>query len=295
MEDAEISTAIGHSRQEKREDLGLLISDLHTMLIVDDNQEIIDYIKHIFKNKFKIYEANNGNVGLSIAQKFMPDIIISDVNMDGLNGIELCRSIKNNSTLNHIPVILLTANPELASELAGIEVGAYDYVSKPFDKEVFIAKINGVIKDRKDLQNYFYKEITLKADSLKISEQDSLFLQKCITIIEDNLTGTEFNVKILAHGLSMSHPSLYKKIKQASGMSISGFVRFIRLRKAAELLINTSLNINEVSIRVGLNDLKYFREQFQKQFKLTPSEFMKQHRKTFQKHHNLNYSTSVGV
>ncbi|PTS98015.1 hybrid sensor histidine kinase/response regulator [Pedobacter sp. HMWF019] len=295
MEDAEISVAVGDFRKEKKEDLGLLISDLHTMLIVDDNQEIIDYIKHIFKNKFKIYEANNGDDGLCIAQKFMPDIIISDVNMDGLNGIELCRSIKSNSTLNHIPVILLTANPELAGELAGIEVGAYDYVSKPFDKEVFIAKVNGVIKDRKDLQNYFYKEITLKADSLKISEQDSLFLQKCITIIEDNLTGTEFNVKILAHGLSMSHPSLYKKIKQASGMSISGFVRFIRLRKAAELLINTSLNINEVSIRVGLNDLKYFREQFQKQFKLTPSEFMKQHRKTFQKHHNLNYSTSVSV
>ena len=295
MEDAEISAAAGHSRQEKIEDLGLLISDLHTMLVVDDNQEIIDYIKHIFKNKFKIYEARNGDEGLSVAQKFMPDIIISDVNMDGLNGIELCRSIKSNSILNHIPVILLTANPELGNELAGIEVGAYDYVSKPFDKEVFIAKVNGVIKDRKDLQNYFYKEITLKADSLKISEQDGLFLQKCITIIEDNLTGTEFNVKILAHGLSMSHPSLYKKIKQASGMSISGFVRFIRLRKAAELLINTSLNINEVAIRVGLNDLKYFREQFQKQFKHTPSEFMKKHRKTFQKHHNLNYSTSGGV
>lgn len=276
------------AEQERTGNLELLISDLHTILIIDDNEEVLDYIQQIFKNTFKIYRAENGLDGLKAAQDFLPDIIISDVNMDGLNGIELCKAVKEDQALSHIPVILLTADPSNEMRLMGLEAGAYDFISKPFDKELFTAKINSVIKTRTNLQSYFYNEITLKSDAYKVSQEDKGFLQKCITIIEENLMETEFNVKRLASDLGMSHSNLYKKIKTTSGLSINSFIRFIRIRKAAELLINTNLNINEAAFRVGINDIKYFREQFQKQFKLTPSDFIKKHRKTFHKHYSLN-------
>lgn len=277
--------------QTEKNDVGnleLLISDLNSILVVDDNTEIVDYIRQIFQDNFKIYKASNGLEGLESCKEFLPDVLISDVNMDGMNGIELCRAIKEDSALSHIPVILLTANPTAEIRLKGIEVGAYDFISKPFDKELFTAKINGVIKNRTNLQSYFYNEITLKSDTHKVSQEDKGFLLKCISIIENNLIEDNFSVKTLASDLGMSHSNLYKKIKATSGQSVNGFVRFIRLRKAAELLINTNLNINEAAFRVGINDIKYFREQFQKLFKLTPSEFIKKHRKTFHKYYNIN-------
>lgn len=273
---------------EQPANLALLISDLHSILVVDDNEQIIEYINQIFHQHFKIYKAANGLEGLRLCQEYLPDIVISDVNMDGLNGIEFCKAIKEDPALSHIPVILLTADPSPETKLKGIEVGAYDFISKPFDKELFTAKINGVIKNRTNLQSYFYNEITLKSDPHKVSQEDKSFLQKCIMIIEDKLIEDEFNVKALASDLGMSHSNLYKKIKATSGLSINSFIRFIRLRKAAELLINTNLNINEAAFRVGINDIKYFRVQFQNQFKLTPSEFIKKHRKTFHKHYSIN-------
>lgn len=268
--------------------LELVISDVHTILVVDDNEEIVSYIKQIFKDKFKIYKAVNGFEGLKICHDVLPDIVISDVNMEEMNGIALCEALKDEPYLSHIPVILITADPSPENRLKGIEVGAYDFIAKPFDRDLFTAKINGIIKDRTQLQNYFYNEITLKCATQKISEGDRAFLQKCITNIEENLIETEFNVKTLASDLGMSHSNLYKRIKSTSNLSINSFIRFIRLRKAAELLINTNLNINEAAFRVGINDIKYFREQFNKHFKLTPSEFVKKHRKTFRKNYNVN-------
>ena len=278
----------GCAEQEHVANLELLISDLHTILIVDDHTEIIDYIRQMFKDKFRIYKASNGLDGLTLCREFLPDVVISDINMDGLNGIELCKAINDDAALSHIPVILLTADPSPEIRLMGIEVGAYDLITKPFDKELFTAKINGIIRKRSDLQAYFYNEITLKSDTHKVSQEDSGFLQRCIHIIEDNLSEEGFSVKTLASALGMSHSNLYKKIKATSGQSVNGFVRFIRLRKAAELLINTNLNINEAAFRVGINDIKYFREQFQKLFKLTPSEFVKKHRRTFHKYYTIN-------
>ncbi|TDQ08075.1 hybrid sensor histidine kinase/response regulator transcription factor [Pedobacter metabolipauper] len=266
--------------------LELLISDINSILVIDDNTEITDYIRQIFQDHFKIYKAENGLEGLALCKELLPDIVISDINMEGLNGIELCIAVKEDTSLNHIPVILLTADPSPELRLMGIEAGAYDFISKPFDRELFTAKINGIIKNRTNLQTYFYNEITLKSGAHKVSQEDKGFLQKCIARIEDNLLVDGFSVKTLASDLGMSHSNLYKRIKSTSGQSVNGFVRFIRLRKAAELLINTNLNINEAAFRVGMNDIKYFREQFQKLFRLTPSDFVKKHRKTFHKYYN---------
>ncbi|MES2277536.1 MAG: two-component regulator propeller domain-containing protein [Bacteroidota bacterium] len=272
--------------------LDMMISDQQSMLIIDDNEEIREYIKRIFKAHYKLYEASNGEDGFKMIKDFLPDIVISDVVMQGLSGIELCKLIKEDTSLNHIPVILLTANLTPDIKLQGIEVGAYDCISKPFEKELLMARISAILKNRGNLQKYFYNEITLQSNSLKISEEYKDFLNKCIAVVENYLNDADFNIKILASELGMSHSNLYKKVKSISGQSVNGFVRFIRLRKSAELLINTNCNVNEAAYRVGLNDIKHFREQFHKLFGMNPSEFIKKHRVAFHKHYLLDNQIS---
>ena len=268
--------------------LDMMISDQQSMLIIDDNEEIREYIKRIFKIHYKLYEASNGEDGFKLIKDFLPDIVICDVVMQGMSGIELCRLIKDDLSLNHIPVILLTAQLTPEIKLQGIEVGAYDCISKPFEKELLMARIGAILKNRSNLQKYFYNEVTLQSNNLKISEEYKDFLNKCIAVVEDYLNDADFNIKTLASELGMSHSNLYKKVKSISGQSVNGFVRFIRLRKAAELLINTNCNVNEAAYRVGLNDIKYFREQFHKIFGMNPSEFIKKHRVAFHKHYLLD-------
>ncbi|HEY4197389.1 MAG TPA: DNA-binding response regulator, partial [Mucilaginibacter sp.] len=195
------------------------------------------------------------------------------------------------SALSHIPIILLTGESSPDIRLKGIEEGAVDFLSKPFDKELLVARVRGIIKNKRQLQSYFFNEVTLKGDNQHISEEHKAFLYKCIEIIEGCLTDTDLEVSTIADKMGMSHSNLYKKIKQITGMSLNGFIRFIRLRKAAEIMINTNCNVNEAAFRVGFNDIKYFREHFHKQFGLNPSEFIKRHRVAFQKNYTLQHSS----
>ncbi|QKJ29527.1 response regulator [Mucilaginibacter mali] len=268
-------------------DLNLLISDKQSVLVIDDNNEIRTYIKKIFAAEYEVFEAENGERGLELIKKHLPDVIISDIVMPGLSGMELIRIVKQDSTLSHIPIILLTGEAAPAIRLQGIEEGAVDFMNKPFDKDLLVARVKGIIKNKSELQNYFFSEITLKGKSRNVSEEHKDFLYRCIEIIENSLTDPELEVNAIADKMGMSYSSLYKKIRQVTGQSINGFIRFVRLRKAAELMINTNCNVNEAAFRVGFNDIKYFREHFHKQFGINPSEFIKQHRVAFQKSYSL--------
>lgn len=261
--------------------LDVLLSPRPSMLIVDDNGQIRDYIKSIFRATFNIYEASEGGEGYQLASRHLPDIIISDVLMEGQSGIELCRQIKSDPALGHIPVVLLTASSSPEIKLKGIEGGADDYLSKPFDKDLFVARITNIIRSRNILQQYFYKEITLNSGNQKISAEYKEFLHRCIAVTEKHLDNPHFNIKIFAQEIGISHSTLYKKVKSISGHSVSEFIRFIRLRKAAELLINTGCNVNEAAFQVGFNDVKYFREQFCKVFEMNPSAYIRKYRKKF--------------
>lgn len=261
--------------------LDVLLSPRPSMLIVDDNGQIRDYIKSIFRNTFNIYEASEGGEGYELASRHLPDIIISDVLMEGQSGIELCRQIKSDPALGHIPVVLLTASSSPEIKLKGIEGGADDYLSKPFDKDLFVARITNIIRSRNILQQYFYKEITLNAGNQKISAEYKEFLHRCIAVTEKHLDNPNFNIKVFALEIGISHSTLYKKVKSISGHSVSEFIRFIRLRKAAELLINTGCNVNEAAFQVGFNDVKYFREQFCKVFEMNPSAYIRKYRRKF--------------
>ena len=256
-------------------------TESHTMLVVDDDPEIRQYLGSIFSGKYKMFEAGSGEEGLELVRKHLPDIVISDVMMGGTSGIELCRQMKLDMALSHIPVILLTASTSQDVRLKGIEGGADDYIGKPFDKDILVARVTSILRNRNDLQRYFYNEITLQTSDFKISAEYKEFLNECIRIVENHITDPAFNVKVLASEIGMSHSTLYNRIKSISGQSATSFVRFIRLRKAAQLLITTDITISETAFSVGINDIRYFREHFQKLFGMKPSEYVKKFRKPF--------------
>lgn len=265
-----------------------LVTEKKSMLLVDDNKEIRNYIRHLFKFGYVIHEAESGEEGIELAKKHLPDIIISDVVMAELSGVELCMKIKEDPSLSHIPVILLTSSSSAEVKLKGIEGGADDYITKPFDKDILIARVANLLKSRTNLQRYFFSEITLKSDDSKVSGEYREFLEKCISVTEKYLDQPEFNIKTLADEIGLSHSALYKKVKSISGKTVNEFIRYIRLRNAAKLMVNTECNVNEAAYASGFSDIKYFREQFTKLFELKPSEYIKKYRKPFSKNHKLN-------
>lgn len=268
-----------------------LSSDVKSMLIVEDDEDIRQYIGQVFSGKFKLLQAGNGEDGIALVRKHLPDIVISDVMMSGMSGIEMCSQIKSDMVLSHIPVVLLTASTSQEVKLKGIEGGADDYIGKPFDKAMLVARVDAILKSRNDLQRYFYNEITLQANDFKISSEYKEFLKECIRVVENHLTDPEFSIKVLAAEIGMSHSTLYNRIKSISGQSTNSFIRFIRLRRAAQILITTDITISEVAYQVGINDIKYFREQFHKLFGMKPSEYIKKFRNPF--HENFQIDKGV--
>lgn len=258
-----------------------ILSEKPTLLIIDDNDEIRHYVSSIFKPKFDILEAVNGEDGLLMITRYLPDMIISDVLMQDMDGLALCSLVKADPALNHIPFILLTASSSPETRLKGIEGGADAYVSKPFDKKLLLARVDSLLKSRNNLQTYFYNKITLKSANLKISADYKEFLDRCIDIVEKHITDPNFGISTLADEIGMSRSNLYTKIKSISGQSSNSFIRFIRLRKAAEIFIHTDLTVQETTLLVGIRDARYFREQFYKLFAMNPSDYIKKYRKVF--------------
>jgi len=209
------------------------------------------------------------------------------VMMQNGSGIELCNSIKGDTSLSHIPVILLTAVSSSEIKLKGVEGGADDYITKPFEKELLVARVNNLLKNKTALQQYFYNEVTLQKNNLKISAEYKEFLERCITIVESHLEDDNFTIKKLTQEIGMSHSNLYRRVKTISGQSVSSFIRFLRLRKAAELMLKSNMNVNEASFQVGISDAKYFRKHFQKVFGMNPSEYIKKYRGNFSEEYTV--------
>jgi len=287
IEDEITANKIVEAAEEQVADNQLAL-ELKSLLIIDDNTEIREYLKQVFRMDYHLYEASNGTTGYEMVKELLPDIVICDVMMDGITGIELCSKIKEDASISHIPIILLTAISAPEVKLKGIEGGADDYISKPFDKDFLKARVASILKSKNALQKYFYNEITLNSNNSKISVEYKEFLDNCIRIVEEHLTDPDFNIDTLANALGMSRSNLYRKIKSISGQSANGFIRFIRLRKAAEIFINTDKTIQETSYMVAINDPKYFREQFYKLFNMNPSQYIKKFRKPFSNTIQLN-------
>lgn len=269
-----------------------VVTHRKSILLIDDNEEIRRYLQHVFEEKFLVYTVESGEEGYRLASERFPDLIISDINMQGMDGVELCSAIKKSTTLGHIPVILLTAETGSETQLKGIEGGADDYITKPFDVAVLSAKIDTMLKNRNLLQQYFFDNITLKESSIKVPAEYQDFLKRCIQVIEENIDTDDFTIKKFAKAMGMSQSGLFQKIKSISGQSVNAFIRSIRLRRAAVLMLTGNMNINQAAFQVGIADARYFREQFVKLFGMNPSDYIKKYRHTFNRDFNTIQSKS---
>jgi len=254
-----------------------LVDEKRSVLIVDDDPAMRAYIAGIFREKMTIYEAADGKEGIRLALEQLPDLIISDVKMEGATGIDLCRTVKSEPAASHIPVVLLTGTTGL--ELAGVEGGADLYLSKPFDRGLLEAKVANLLQSRINLRKALFNEITHNEAPRKISAADKEFLDRCTALVEKHIDEEEFAIRDLALEMGISHSALYKKIKALSGHSLNAFIRNVRLRNAAILCINTEYNVNEIAARVGILDRTHFREQFQKVYGMTAAEYIRKYRK----------------
>jgi signal transduction histidine kinase/ligand-binding sensor domain-containing protein/CheY-like chemotaxis protein len=264
-----------------------VVTKKRSILLIDDNPEIPQYLQQIFENNYLVFVANNGEEGYQLALQHIPDLIISDIHMQGMDGIELCAKLKQSDLLGHIPVILLTASATHEIKLKGIEGGADDYITKPFDKTLLQAKVETILRNRNLLQRFFFDSITLKETNTKVPAEYQEFLRKCIAVIEQHIDTDNFTIKKFSQAMGMSHPALYNKVKSISGQSLNAFIRSIRLRRAAVLLLTENMNIRQAAFQVGINDVRYFREQFVKLFHMTPSEYIKKYRHSFNREYNV--------
>lgn len=267
-----------------------LVKDAKSILVVDDNPQIRNYLKRILAPKYRITAAESAENALAIIRKVQPDLIISDVVMGDMNGVAFCKHIKSDDELKHIPVILLTGGTSEDVKLKGAEVGADDYITKPFDNDYLLARINGILTRRDSVQNYLLNSVTKNVASPKLSDEDKKLIDKIVEIIDANLDVENFNVKDLAIELGMSHSLVYKKIKKITGKSVSEFTRNVRLRKVATLLITTDLQISQAASMAGFGDIKYFRKQFQQFYEMNPSDFKKKYQNVKDNKYILNES-----
>lgn len=242
------------------------------LLVIDDSDQIRWFLKHVFNKEYQILEARNGQDGINVALKEEPDLILCDVMMPVKNGYETCREIKSDPKMAQTPVVMLTAKVESEDVITGIEAGADDYITKPFDVEILRSKINSLMKKRDDMKRYFSN-----SPSTTEEEDDNLpsnpFMDAVVKNIEKHLDDSTFEAKVLADSLNMSLPTLYRKIKQYSDLSILELTRNIRLKKAAQLLATQQYSVQEVAEMVGFNDTATFRKRFTEQYGVTPSQY----------------------
>lgn len=240
------------------------------LLVVDDSDQIRWFLKHVFNKEYQILEARNGQEGVDVARREIPDLVLCDVMMPVKDGFETCREIKQNPDTAQIPVVMLTAKVESEDVITGIEAGADDYITKPFDVEILRSKINSLMKKREEMQRYFSNTTQEEENS---SIPSNPFMDAIVKNIEKHLDDSNFEAKVLADSLNMSLPTLYRKIKQYSDLSILELTRNIRLKKAAQLLASQQYSVQEVAEMVGFNDTATFRKRFTEQYGTTPSQY----------------------
>ncbi|WP_207535250.1 hybrid sensor histidine kinase/response regulator transcription factor [Desertivirga arenae] len=244
------------------------------LLLVDDNEELRNFIKDSLSDLYEISEAKNGREGLLKAKDVSPDLIISDVMMPDMNGIEFCRLVKNDMEISHIPFMMLTAKNTLQSEIEGVESGADYYFTKPISIQLLQLTLKNLFSQRQKLKEHYTQDRHAEVKELVHTAKDKEFLDKLLQIIESQLINPELDIEFLCKEIGMSRTKLYQKIKSITGQSIGEFVRTIRLRKAIEIMTHEDVPLSDVIYRVGIQTQSYFTKAFKKEFGKTPSQFL---------------------
>ena len=271
-----------YNRQDDKENITLPATTKEdretTLLVIEDNNEIREFIADCFRGKYQVITAADGAEGFDLATHQIPDLIISDIMMPEIDGITLCGMLKKDLRTSHIPVVLLTARTSVIFKRSGLESGADDYITKPFTAKMLLLRVHNLLQARKKMQAFFVRNFKTNPEEVVLSSHDDEFLQKALTCVEENLDNSDFNVEAFVKLMYISRSVLYKKLKGLTGQSITEFVRSIRIKRAAQLLLQGRYNISEVAYSVGFSDLKYFRTSFKKQFQMTPSQYIAAHK-----------------
>lgn len=252
----------------------------YTVLIIEDNKDMRQYVSSIFQKSYKVLQAENGEIGLEMTIKHNPDIIISDVMMPVMDGLEFCSQLRSNQQIAQIPIIMLTAKSEDEDYIQASESGADDYIRKPFNPEVLLSKTKHLLKMRRQLKQIYTKAL-LNTPKQKTEEDTETnidpFMQQIISCIEANISNSDFNAKQLADIMNMSQATLYRKLKKHTDLTAVELIRNMRMTQAALLLTNSEYSIVEIAERVGFNDLPTFRKHFTDMFGTSPSKYHESH------------------
>ncbi len=244
------------------------------ILLVDDEEEILDFLERILNDKYSILKAESAKQALEILNDEAVQLIVADVMMPEMDGFELCKIIKSNFDYSHIPVILLTAKNTIQAKVEGLELGADAYIEKPFSKEHLKAQISSLLANRNIMREYFASSPLVHIKSMAHTKADERFLESLNETISKRIEDTDLDVEHLAAIMNMSRITLYRKIKAISNLAPLELINIVRLKKAAELLAEGEHKIYEVSAIVGYSSQSNFARNFLKQFNMTPTEFM---------------------
>ncbi|HOO98227.1 MAG TPA: two-component regulator propeller domain-containing protein, partial [Bacteroidales bacterium] len=250
--------------------------DERILLIVEDNPDVRYFIRSHFDSYFVVYEARNGREGLDLAIRIIPDVIISDVLMPDIDGYEFCRRVKKDDRTSHIPILILTALHSREHEIEGLSSGADDYITKPFDITILQTKIENMLQTRRALKEKYTSQIILKPSDLEITSPDERFLKKAIEVVEKNISNADLDIEHFASEVGVSRMQLYRKFSALTNMTVKEFVRNIRLKRAAQLLLEKKLTVSEIAYEVGFKDLSHFRKCFHREFGMSASEYINQ-------------------
>ena len=232
------------------------------------------FIRLELEDSYTILEAENGQLGLDLARAETPDLVLSDVMMPVLDGMAMCRQLKEDAAICHIPVILLTARGSEENQLEGLERGADDYISKPFHMPILQARIRNMLESRRLLRERFGSEpASVEPSAVTVTSMDEIFLKRAIETMENHMRDEEFNVEALAAALHMSRSALYLKLKALVGQTPQAFMRTLRLKRGAQLLRNGAGSIGEIAAEVGFWEPTHFSRGFKKQFGMSPSQY----------------------
>jgi signal transduction histidine kinase/ligand-binding sensor domain-containing protein/DNA-binding response OmpR family regulator len=254
-----------------------LIAGQKIMLLVDDNADVRYFVKSHFSASYHVLEAGNGLEGWNLALKTIPDIIISDVMMPDMDGFEFCRKIRKDERTSHIPILLLTALGSREHEIEGLSYGADDYITKPFDLVILQTKVENILSVRQSLKQKYTGEMLLQPRNIRLSSPDERFLQKAIEVVENNIADPDLDIERFASEIGVSRMQLYRKLNALTEMTVKEFVRNIRLKRAAQMLVQKKLNVSEVAYAVGFKDLSHFRKCFRQEFGMSSSEYIEKH------------------
>ncbi len=247
-----------------------------TIVVVEDEEPVRNLLRDVLCDDYTVLTAENGREALELIHREHPNLVISDLKMPEMDGVELCENIKNNLETSHIPVILLTAFTDIKDRIRGLKTGADHYFSKPFHSEELLLTIKNDIQNRQYIQRAFFKDSSVQPEDMNLNLADKKLLDQAIKVVKENIENPDFQVRDFADALNMATATCNRKLRGVTGLTSNQFIRNIKLKEAAQMLLEGEFNIGEVAFKVGFVDQRYFSRIFRQQYGLPPREYIKQ-------------------